>query len=213
MRTVEAVAGDGSRMTLGFESAPFGSSISPEPPTGKPQGPSRVERHVSGGSIGWIERLEPRGEPLPPKLREPVLRMNPARPRRRHPAPRAHDPPGPRTARRDRRRRGLAHGHDGRPRRDPLRRRARRHRDQRQGVVRSRGSSSVEPFTSGMTGSGASQYTQLSGLGKRRRTRAARLPLLRRLRRGAAGRQHVPRPGGTRAISQSGWSPTTPPAA
>jgi hypothetical protein len=76
VRRVEAVATNGSRVALGFESAPFGEFDLAQPPTGKPQGPSRVERHVQGGSIGWIERLEPRGEPIPPELRERVLKMN-----------------------------------------------------------------------------------------------------------------------------------------
>ena len=76
VRNVEAVAGDGSRMALGFESAPFGDFDFAQPPTGKPQGPSRVERHVSGGTIGWIERLEPRGEPLPAEIRDRVLEMS-----------------------------------------------------------------------------------------------------------------------------------------
>jgi hypothetical protein len=65
VRSAEAVAADGSRVALELQSAPFGFFDLPAPPKGEPQGPSRVERRVSGGSIGWIERLEPRGEPFP----------------------------------------------------------------------------------------------------------------------------------------------------
>jgi len=34
-----------------------------------PRGPARVERTVTGGTIGWFERRESRGEPLDPALR------------------------------------------------------------------------------------------------------------------------------------------------
>ena len=76
VRRVEAVAPDSSRVSLGFESAPLGNFDLAPPPTGKPQGPSPVERHVQGGSIGWIERLEPHGDPLPPEPRARVVEMS-----------------------------------------------------------------------------------------------------------------------------------------
>lgn len=76
VRNVEAVAVDGSRVALGFESAPFGDLDLAPPPTGKPHGPSRVGRHVEAGSIGWVERLEPRGEPLPSELRVRLVEMS-----------------------------------------------------------------------------------------------------------------------------------------
>jgi hypothetical protein len=76
VRGVEAVAANGDRAPLGFQSSPFGMLDLPPPPKGKAQGPARVERHVSGGSIGWIERQEPRGEPLPQSLRPRVEGMS-----------------------------------------------------------------------------------------------------------------------------------------
>jgi hypothetical protein len=76
VRGVEAVAANGDRAPLGFQSSPFGMFDLPQPPKGKAQGPTRVERHVSGGSIGWIERQELRGEPLPQSLRPRVEDMS-----------------------------------------------------------------------------------------------------------------------------------------
>jgi len=63
VRGVEAVAANGDRATLAFQSSPFGMLDLPPPPRGKAQGPTRLDRHVTGGSIGWVERQEPRGEP------------------------------------------------------------------------------------------------------------------------------------------------------
>jgi hypothetical protein len=76
VRSVDAVAANGDRAPLAFQSAPFGMLDLPPPPKGKAQGPSRLERHVSGGSIGWIERQEPRGEPLPASLRPRIEDMS-----------------------------------------------------------------------------------------------------------------------------------------
>lgn len=70
VRSVQVVAGDGSTVTLPFQSAPFGMFDLPQPPKGTPQGPAHVDRHVSGGTIGWLDAREPRGEPLPTKLRQ-----------------------------------------------------------------------------------------------------------------------------------------------
>lgn len=66
VRSAEAVAANGSRAALGLQSAPYGEFDLPAPPTGRPQGPTHLDRKVDGVSIGWIERREPRGEPLPP---------------------------------------------------------------------------------------------------------------------------------------------------
>jgi hypothetical protein len=75
VRSVEAVAADGSRVSLPFESSPFGMLDLPPAPGGRAQGPSRVERRLDGGSIGWVERLEPRGRPLPAELLERTATM------------------------------------------------------------------------------------------------------------------------------------------
>jgi hypothetical protein len=40
-------------------------------------GPDRVERRVSGGTIGWLARGEPRGAPVPPQLRARMPRPTP----------------------------------------------------------------------------------------------------------------------------------------
>lgn len=69
VRAVQAVAGDGSHVALPFQSAPFGMFDLPQPPKGTLQGPAHVERHISGGTIGWLDAREPRGKPLPAELR------------------------------------------------------------------------------------------------------------------------------------------------
>lgn len=52
---------------------PLAPSLTTEKPrfdSGLPlRGPDKVERRVSGGTIGWVIRAEPRGEPVPPALR------------------------------------------------------------------------------------------------------------------------------------------------
>ena len=54
---------DGARRTVPFAAAPFGlTGVPATPPAGEPYGPARVEREVSGGTIGWLERREPRGQ-------------------------------------------------------------------------------------------------------------------------------------------------------
>ncbi len=75
VRGIDAIAGDGSRVALGFESAPYGMFDLARPPTGSFHGPSTVERHVTGGTIGWLERLEPRGSEVPAELRERIDKM------------------------------------------------------------------------------------------------------------------------------------------
>jgi hypothetical protein len=68
VRSAEAVAADGSRAELGLQAMPYGYFDLPAPPKGQPQGPTRVERQVAGGSIGWVEQREPRGEAPTPEL-------------------------------------------------------------------------------------------------------------------------------------------------
>jgi hypothetical protein len=41
----------------------------PAPASGEPQGPTHVERKLSGGTIAWIARHENRGTPVPRVLR------------------------------------------------------------------------------------------------------------------------------------------------
>lgn len=73
VRAVDAVAADGTRVALPFASSPFGTLALAAPPTGKLHGPSRIERRVRGGTIGWIEHREPRGRPVPASLRKRLL--------------------------------------------------------------------------------------------------------------------------------------------
>jgi hypothetical protein len=73
VRSAEAVAADGARAELPLQAAPFGEFDLPAPPKGQAPGPTEVERHVEGGSIGWVEEGEPRGEPLPRNRIGPFL--------------------------------------------------------------------------------------------------------------------------------------------
>ena len=59
---------DGRRIPIPFAQAPFDTWRSPPTSTLKPQGPARVQRNVSGGRIGWLERREQRGAPVPTKI-------------------------------------------------------------------------------------------------------------------------------------------------
>jgi hypothetical protein len=68
VRAAEAVAADGSRAALGLRSAPYGYFDLSPARQGRPPGPTRVERKVVGGAVGWVERREARGEPFPPAL-------------------------------------------------------------------------------------------------------------------------------------------------
>ena len=55
---------DTNRIRVPFAPAPFGmggGSITQHP---RAPGPTRVDRKVSGGTIGWLDRREPRGQPL-----------------------------------------------------------------------------------------------------------------------------------------------------
>jgi hypothetical protein len=64
VRRAFAVTDEGRRIPVPLAQAPFGYDV-PTEGSGKPYGPSRVERPVTGGAIEWIERREPRGD-LPP---------------------------------------------------------------------------------------------------------------------------------------------------
>jgi hypothetical protein len=65
VRAVEAIAANGERVGLPFQSAPFDTIDLPQPPKGSPQGPATADRTVHGGSITWLDKREPRGEPIP----------------------------------------------------------------------------------------------------------------------------------------------------
>jgi hypothetical protein len=62
---VRAVLSDGRMVGVPFASSPFGpiGGFGGQA-SGEPGGPTRVERRVQGGRIGWFERREERGEPL-----------------------------------------------------------------------------------------------------------------------------------------------------
>jgi hypothetical protein len=68
VRRAEAVTADGSRVALRLQPSPFGMLDLPPPPAGEAQGPTHADREVRGGTIGWIERHEERGDPVPPDL-------------------------------------------------------------------------------------------------------------------------------------------------
>lgn len=69
IRSAEAVAADGSTTALPLAAAPYGGngSIAPDH-MGPPQGPTGVDRHVSGSTVSWIEQRQDRGQPLDPQL-------------------------------------------------------------------------------------------------------------------------------------------------
>jgi hypothetical protein len=68
VRSVKAIAADGSAVALPFSRAPFGTKDDAlDAPTGRPvTGPKGIERQVKGGTISWLERLEKRGRLVPP---------------------------------------------------------------------------------------------------------------------------------------------------
>jgi hypothetical protein len=69
VREVFALAADGRRTQVPFASAPFGTWDWPAPTHDRATGPSRVERNVEGGEIGWVLRREERGEAPPADAR------------------------------------------------------------------------------------------------------------------------------------------------
>lgn len=60
-RRAFALGEDGQRIDVPLAQAPFGTSQTPDAARGEPSGPSQIERKLAGGSIGWLERHEPRG--------------------------------------------------------------------------------------------------------------------------------------------------------
>jgi hypothetical protein len=75
VRSAQAVAGDGSTMPLPLAAAPFGGNGSITPAnTGPAQGPTGIDRHISGGTIAWIQQRQPHGEPLPNALLQRLTR-------------------------------------------------------------------------------------------------------------------------------------------
>ncbi len=59
-----ATAG-GKRIALGVAEAPFDQLNTSAAKARKPLGPTIIQRHVVGGTIGWLTRHEPRGKPVP----------------------------------------------------------------------------------------------------------------------------------------------------
>lgn len=68
VRAAAAVLADGRRVEVPFAAAPYGTWELPAAPDGKPLGPSKVERSVSVGTVGWILKHEPRGTEPPPAM-------------------------------------------------------------------------------------------------------------------------------------------------
>lgn len=73
---IRARLDDGRTVGVPFSVAPFGPAPGFGGGAGEPGGPDKVERVVKGGTIGWFERREERGEPLDEELRE-QLRLLP----------------------------------------------------------------------------------------------------------------------------------------
>ena len=55
---------DTSRIRVPFAPAGFGFGGGSPPPHGRVPGATKVDRKVRGGTIGWLDRHEPRGQPL-----------------------------------------------------------------------------------------------------------------------------------------------------
>jgi hypothetical protein len=64
IRRVVGIDADGGRHPVPFVPTMFGEDFALAEPT-ELSGPTRVERELAGGTIGWLERREPRGEALP----------------------------------------------------------------------------------------------------------------------------------------------------
>jgi hypothetical protein len=69
VRSAEVVAANGSTMplTLAAAASDPNGSIGPDKSSAA-QGPTGVDRHVSGGTVGWLEQREPRGDAIAPEL-------------------------------------------------------------------------------------------------------------------------------------------------
>lgn len=61
---VRAQLADGSAVAVPFSPAPRAPVPSFGPSEGTPAGPTHVDRVLDGGTIGWLDRREERGEPL-----------------------------------------------------------------------------------------------------------------------------------------------------
>lgn len=72
VRDVTAVAQNGDRVALAFESSPYGFFDMSAPPQGVLHGPSKVQRQVTGGTIGWLARGEKPGTDVPADLADKV---------------------------------------------------------------------------------------------------------------------------------------------
>lgn len=71
---VRAQLESGEAVRIPFAVSPWGPGGGYGGGSGKPGGPTRVERVVEGGSIGWVERREERGEPLDERQELGMLR-------------------------------------------------------------------------------------------------------------------------------------------
>ena len=69
VHSVRAVAANGRQVKLAFEGSPFGTFALAAPPKGSFHGPASVQRHLVGGTIGWLAHNQQRGEPLPASLK------------------------------------------------------------------------------------------------------------------------------------------------
>jgi hypothetical protein len=65
VRGVTALGRGGRRYGVPFAQAPFGLQPGTATAAGTLHGPAAVERRVRGGTIGWLDRRERRGMPLP----------------------------------------------------------------------------------------------------------------------------------------------------
>jgi hypothetical protein len=63
VRRATALTREGRSHEVPLAQAPFGFEVG-STPLGEAYGPTQVERTVNGGTIGWVERREERGEPL-----------------------------------------------------------------------------------------------------------------------------------------------------
>jgi hypothetical protein len=71
VRAIRATVASGRVYSVPFAQAPFDTTVG-SAPLGKLRGPTHIERVLHGGQIGWLERRERRGEPLPPAFPDPL---------------------------------------------------------------------------------------------------------------------------------------------
>jgi hypothetical protein len=71
VRTITATVAGGRAFAVPFAQAPFDTTAG-SAPAGRLHGPSHVERQVRGGRIGWLDRRESRGDPLPAGFPDPL---------------------------------------------------------------------------------------------------------------------------------------------